>query len=54
MHGYSNLFLLQNIDCGYRGGSNMYPQFIFGAKIRKILNKFLQKKKKKKKSFVTF
>ena len=32
----------QNIDCGYtlepprRGGSNEYPQSIFGAKIRKI------------------
>ena len=36
------LFLLQNIDCGYslepprRGGSNVYPQSMFGAKIRKI------------------
>ena len=36
------LFLLQNIDCGYslepprRGGSNVYPQFMFRAKIRKI------------------
>ena len=35
------LFLLQNIDCGYslepprRGGSNMYPQSLFRAKIRK-------------------
>ena len=35
------LFLLQNIDCGYslepprRGGSNVYPQSMFGAKIRK-------------------
>ena len=36
------LSLLQNIDCGYslepprRGGSNVYPQSMFGAKIRKI------------------
>ena len=36
------LFLLQNIDCGYslepphRGGSNVYPQSMFWAKIRKI------------------
>ena len=36
------LFLLQNIDCGYslepprRGGSNVYPQYIWWAKIRKI------------------
>ena len=36
------LFLLQNIDCGYslepprRGGSNVYPQSMFGAKTRKI------------------
>ena len=36
------LFLLQNKDCGYsleppwRGGSNMYPQSMFYAKIRKI------------------
>ena len=35
------LFLLQNIDCGYSlepprwGGSNVYPQFMFWAKIRK-------------------
>ena len=45
------LFLLQNIDCGYsleppqlepprRGGSNMYPQSMFWAKIRKI-SKFI-------------
>ena len=40
------LFLLQNIDCGYslelsrRGGSNVYPQSIFGAKIRKKLKMF--------------
>ena len=40
------LFLLQNIDCGYlleparRGGSNVYPQSMFWAKIRKI-SKFL-------------
>ena len=39
-----NIFLIlaQNIDCGYtlepprRGGSNEYPQSMFGAKIRKI------------------
>ena len=36
------LFLFQNIDCGYslepprRGGSNVYPQSMFCAKIRKI------------------
>ena len=36
------LFLLQNIDCGYslepprRGGSNVYPQSMFLAKLRKI------------------
>ena len=36
------LFLLQNIDCGYsfeppcRCGSNVYPQSMFRAKIRKI------------------
>ena len=35
------LFLLQNIDCGYslepprRGGSNVYPQSMLLAKIRK-------------------
>ena len=35
------LLLLQNIDCGYslepsrRGGSNVYPQSMFRAKIRK-------------------
>ena len=40
------LFLLQNIDCGYslepprRGGSNVYPQSMFRAKIRKISNFF--------------
>ena len=39
------LFLLQNIDCGYsleppqRGGSNVYPQSMFWAKIRKISKK---------------
>ena len=49
--GYSGvylffLFLLQNIDCGYSlepprgGGSNVYPQSMFGAKIRKISNFF--------------
>ena len=43
------LFLLQNIDCGYslepprRGGSNVYPQSMFGAEIRKILKNFLMK-----------
>ena len=37
-----SLFLLQNIDCGYslepprRDGSNVYPQSMFWAKIRKI------------------
>ena len=36
------LIFAQNINCGYtlepprRGGSNEYPQSIFGAKIRKI------------------
>ena len=36
------LFLLQSIDCGHslepphRGGSNVYPQYIFWAKIRKM------------------
>ena len=36
------LIFAQNIDCGYtlepprRGGSNEYPQSMFGAKIRKI------------------
>ena len=36
------LIFAQNIDCGYtlepprRGGSNEYPQIMFGAKIRKI------------------
>ena len=40
------LFLLQNIDCGYslepprRDGSNMYPQSMFLAKIRKIAKLF--------------
>ena len=43
------LFLLQNIDCGYslepprRGGSNVYPQSMFWAKIRKISKKFCRK-----------
>ena len=43
------LFLLKSIDCGYslepprRGGSNEYPQFIFWAKIRKILAFFICK-----------
>ena len=43
------LFLLQNIDCGYssepphRGGSNLYPQSMFWAKIRKISTFFCQK-----------
>ena len=41
------LFLLQNIDCGCslepprRGGSNVYPQSMFCAKIRKNIKKFL-------------
>ena len=36
------LFVLKNIDCGYslepprRGGSNEYPQSMFGAEIWKI------------------
>ena len=35
--------LTQNIDCGYslepprRGGSNEYPQSLFGTEIRKIM-----------------
>ena len=43
------LFLLQNIDCGYslepprRGGSNMYPQSMFWAKIRKNIKIFPMK-----------
>ena len=43
------LFLLQNIDCGYslepprRGGSNVYPQSMFWAKIRKLSKIFLWK-----------
>ena len=45
----SFLFLLQNIDCGYSlepprwGGSNVYPQSMFWAKIRKISKFFYQK-----------
>ena len=41
------LFLLQNIDCGYtlgpphRGGSNMYPQSKFKAKIKKYIKHVL-------------
>ena len=34
------LFLIQNIDCGNpheQGGSNEYPQIIFGLKISKII-----------------
>ena len=48
-----SLFLLQNIDCGYllkppgRGGSNMYPQSMFRAKIRKI-------KKNQMKIFISY
>ena len=45
--GFAGVYLfflsfLQNIYCGYsfepprRGGSNVYPQSMFGAKIRKI------------------
>ena len=40
------LFLFQNLDCGYslepprRGGSNVYPQSMFWAKIRKISKVF--------------
>ena len=43
------LFLLQNIDCGYllelprQGGSNVYPQTMCCAKIRKISKLFLSK-----------
>ena len=43
------LFLLQNIDCGYslepprRGGSNVYPQSMFRANIRKKLQIFNRK-----------
>ena len=43
------LLLLQNIDCGYslelphRGGSNMYPQSMFEAKLRKISKIFCRK-----------
>ena len=43
------LFLLQNIDCGYslepprQGGSNVRPQTMFWAKIRKISFFFLMK-----------
>ena len=43
------LFLLQNIDCGYslepsrRGGSNVYPQSMFWAKIWKIIKFFPMK-----------
>ena len=44
MQGYTYFsnFLPQNIDCGYSlepprwGGSNVYPQSMFCAKIRKI------------------
>ena len=41
------LFLLKNTDCGYslepprRGGSNEYPQFMFGAEIEKYLKIFI-------------
>ena len=44
------LFLLQNIDCGYslepprRGGSNLYPQSMFWAKIKKKYQTFSAKK----------
>ena len=44
-----SLFLLKNIDWGYsleqphRGGSNEYPQSMFWAGIRKILNSFIWK-----------
>ena len=43
------LFLLQNIDCGYsldsplQGGSNVYPQSMFLAKIRKNIKTFPMK-----------
>ena len=43
------MFLIQNIHFGYsleppqRGGSNMYPQFMFRAKIRKMSKEMLEK-----------
>ena len=43
------LFLLQNIDCGCSlepprlGSSNVYPQAMFGAKIRKNVKMYLPK-----------
>ena len=43
------LFLLLNIDCGYslepprRGGSNVYPQFMLGAKKKEKYYFFLLK-----------
>ena len=48
MQGYTYFFLffLQSIDCGYslepprRGGSNVYPQSIFRAKVRRISKDF--------------
>ena len=41
------LLLLKTIDCGYssepprRGGSDEYPQSMFGVEIRKISNNFI-------------
>ena len=43
------LFLVKNIDCGYslepprRGGSNEYPQSMFGAEIEKKYQNFYLK-----------
>ena len=54
------LFLIQNIDCGYslepprRGGSNVYPQSMFSAKIRKISAENFQFLKLKKSPFIAW
>ena len=54
------LFLLQNIDCGYslepprRGGSNVYPQSMFGTKIRKISPENFQILKLKKSLYIAW
>ena len=43
------LFFIENMDCGYslepprQGGSNVYLQLMFRAKILKISKKFLMK-----------
>ena len=45
MQGYIFLFLLKNIDCGHsvephrRGGSNVYQQYKFAAKVKKMQKK---------------